>query len=94
MEINAIANNMEKYIAFMLGKHLIFLDSFQFMSSSLDKLACNLPGDALKYTTEAFKNDQFKLMKKKQFILMIIWTHLKSSTTQKYQKRSFLQHSK
>ena len=33
MDINAI-----KYMAFMLGKHLVFLDSFQFMSSSLGKL--------------------------------------------------------
>ena len=37
MNINAIPNNMEKYMAFMLGNHLVFLDSFQFMSSSLIK---------------------------------------------------------
>ena len=35
MNINAIPNNMEKYMAFMLGNHL---DSFQFMSSSVEKL--------------------------------------------------------
>ena len=33
MNINAIPNNMEKYMAFMLGNHLTFIDSFQFMSS-------------------------------------------------------------
>lgn len=38
MDINAISHNTEKYMAFMLGKHLVFLDSFQFMSPSLDKL--------------------------------------------------------
>ena len=38
LNINAIPNNMEKYMAFMLGNHLTFIDSFQFMSSSLDKL--------------------------------------------------------
>ena len=27
LKINAIPNNMEKYMAFMLGKHLVFLDS-------------------------------------------------------------------
>ena len=37
MNINAIPNNMEKYMAFMLGNHLTFIDSFQFMSSSLGK---------------------------------------------------------
>ena len=36
LKINVIPNNMEKYMAFMIGKHLVFIDSFQFMSSSLD----------------------------------------------------------
>ena len=39
MNINAIPNNMEKYMAFMLGNNLTFIDSFQFMSSGLEKLA-------------------------------------------------------
>ena len=43
LNINAIPNNMEKCMAFMLGNHLTFIDSFEFMSSSLDKLASNLP---------------------------------------------------
>ena len=30
LKINAIPNNMEKYMAFMLGNHLNFIDSFQF----------------------------------------------------------------
>ena len=42
LKINAIPNNMEKYMAFMLGNHLTFIDSFQFMSSSLDKLVENV----------------------------------------------------
>lgn len=41
ININAIPNNMEKYMAFMLGNHLTFIDSFQFMSLSLDKLFGN-----------------------------------------------------
>ena len=51
-EINVIPNNMEKYMSFMLGKHLVFLDSFQFMSSGLDRLVSNLPRDAFKCTSE------------------------------------------
>ena len=47
LDINAIPNNMEKYMAFMLRKHLKFIDSFQFMSTSLDKLVSNLPKEAL-----------------------------------------------
>ena len=65
MNINAIPNNMEKYMAFMLGNHLVFLDSFQFMSSSLDNLVKNLPDEAFKYTKQEFKKEKFNLMKQK-----------------------------
>ena len=65
MKINVIPTNMEKYMALMSGKHLIFLDSFQFMSSRLDKLVSDLPDKGFKYISEAFKNEQFKLMKQK-----------------------------
>ena len=50
LDVYVIPNNMEKYMAFMLEKHLIFIDSFQFMSSSLVKLVSNLPNEAFKYT--------------------------------------------
>ena len=65
MNINCIPNNMEKYMAFMLGNHLVFLDSFQFMSSSLDNLIKNLPDEAFKYTKQEFKKEQLNLMKQK-----------------------------
>ena len=54
LNINCIPNNMEKYMALMLGKHLVFLDSFQFMSSSLDRLTANLPENKFKYTSRVF----------------------------------------
>ena len=50
--------NMEKYMAFMLGNHLMFIDSFQFMSWSFDKLVSNLPNDAFKYTSSEIKSDR------------------------------------
>ena len=65
MNINAIPNNMEKYMAFMLGNHLTFIDSFQFMSSSLDKLVSNLPKEALIYTSQKFKGEELDLMSQK-----------------------------
>ena len=65
MNINAIPNNMEKYMAFMLGNHLTFIDSFQFMSSSLDKLVSNLPAEALKYTSKRFQKEKLNLMTRK-----------------------------
>ena len=55
LNINAIPNKRKKYMAFMSGNHLTFIDSFQFMSSSLDKLVSNLPKDDLIYTFKAFE---------------------------------------
>ena len=65
MTINVIPNNMEKYMSIMLGNHLVFLDSFQFMSSSLEKLVGNLQKDNLRYTAQAFKGKKLELMTRK-----------------------------
>ena len=65
MNINAIPNNMEKYMAFMLGNHLTFIDSFQFMSTSLEKLVSNLPKEAFKYTTQTFNDKKLDLISQK-----------------------------
>ena len=65
MNINVIPNNMEKYLAIMLGNHLKFIDSFQFMSSSLDKLVSNLPKESLKYTSKRFIGKKLDLMTRK-----------------------------
>ena len=66
-------------MAFMLGKDLAFLDSFQFMSSSLDKLVSNLPKDDLKYTSKEFTGKKLRLMSQKVCIHTILWTVLKNS---------------
>ena len=64
--ISVIPNNTEKYMAFYLGKHLVFLDSFQFMSTSLAKLANILPEDKFIYTRKYFYDEEkFQLMRKK-----------------------------
>ena len=52
-------------MAFMLGDHLTFINSFQFMSSSLDRLISNLPKEAFKYTSEEFIGKKFDLMSQK-----------------------------
>ena len=51
-------------MAFYLGKHLVFLDSFQFMSCSLEKLTNNLPSDKFTYTDIEF-GEGASLLKKK-----------------------------
>ena len=48
--INVIPNNMEKYMAFMIDRNLIFIDSFQFMNQSLSDLADDLPKDSFYHT--------------------------------------------
>ena len=37
-KINVIPNGLEKNMAFFLNKNLVFIDSMQFMNSSLDNL--------------------------------------------------------
>ena len=44
-KINAIPNGSEKYTSFNNNNKLIFIDSFQFLSSSLDSLDKNLGKD-------------------------------------------------
>ena len=39
LKINVIPNRLEKYMTFFLNKNLVYIDSMQFMNSSLDKLA-------------------------------------------------------
>ena len=65
LNINVIPNNMEKYLAIMVGNNLKFIDSFQFMSSSLDKLVSNLPKESLHFTSKRFKGKQLDLMTRK-----------------------------
>ena len=65
--ISVIAQNFEKYISFTIDA-LKFLDSFQFMSSSLDKLSNNLTKDKFIYTDLEFKvytPTELELLKKK-----------------------------
>ena len=84
LTINVIPNNMEKYMAFMLGNHLTFIDSFQFMSSSLDRPVSNLPKDNLIYTSKVFKGKRLDLMSKKAFTHMTSWIASKSLIKQNY----------
>ena len=66
ISINVIAQISEKYMAFYIGKHLSFIDSFAFMSSSLEKLASNLSEDDFIYTKKYFTDlVQFRLVKRK-----------------------------
>ena len=65
LNIDVIASNAEKYITFKIGKHLKFIDSYQFMASPLANLAKTLPAEKYIYTSEAFSGERLDLMKAK-----------------------------
>ena len=44
---NITPNGLEKYMTFNISNKLVFIDSFQFLSSSLDSLLKNLGKDDL-----------------------------------------------
>lgn len=54
--LSVIPTNIEKYLSFQIGKNLVFIDSFQFMASSLDRLAGNPLGDKFIYTSGEMSN--------------------------------------
>ena len=64
MNVNVIPNGMEKYTAFTMGQRLVFVDSFQFMSSSLASLVESLAPTDFKHLTNEF-GERTELMKRK-----------------------------
>ena len=59
-------------MAFFLSKNLVFIDSMQFMNSSLDKLVKNLSDDDFKYLIKKFGSENLEILKQKLLILMSI----------------------
>jgi hypothetical protein len=65
LEVNVIPNNMEKYMSFSLGKNIVFIDSVQFMTSSLESLANNLSKDEFHQVGKRWKGEVFDLVTQK-----------------------------
>ena len=65
MKIDVIPNRLEKYMTFFLNKNLVFIDSMQFMNSSLDKLVKNLSDNDFKYLIEELDSENLELLKQK-----------------------------
>ena len=63
-KVSVIPNGLEKYMAFTINDNLVFIDSMQFMNSSLDALVNNLSDD-FKYLPQKFSGDLLKLVKQK-----------------------------
>ena len=77
MKIEVIPDRLEKYMTFFLNKNLVFIDSMQFMNSSLEKLVKNLSDNDFKYFSEEFGSKNLELLKQKSVYLMSTWTVLK-----------------
>ena len=52
-------------MAFFLGKNLVFIDSMQFMNSSLDKLVKNFSDEDFKYLVKEFGSENLEILKQK-----------------------------
>ena len=57
-------------MAFIINKSLVFIDSMQFMNSSLDALVKNLTDNDFKYLSKEFNGEQLTLLKQKEIIQM------------------------
>ena len=62
LKINVIPNGLEKYMSFSINNKLSFIDSFRFLSSSLDSLVKNLAKDDFKYLSQEFHNNVLDLV--------------------------------
>ena len=67
LKLNAVPNRLEKYMSFNINNILNFIDSFQFLLSSLDSLVKNLGKNDFKYLSQEFDNNVLDLVKQKGF---------------------------
>ena len=65
VKTDVIPNGFIKYMSLILNKNLVFIDSMQFMNSSLEKLVKNLPDNDFKYLTQEFGSKTLELLKQK-----------------------------
>ena len=63
VKVSVIPNGLEKYMAFTINTILVFIDSMQFLNSSLDSLVKNLSDNDFKYLSEEFSGEFLKLVK-------------------------------
>ena len=68
-KINVILNGLENKKSFKVNNRLIFIDSFQFLSSSLDSLLKNLNKADFKYLSQESDTNILDLVKQKGFYL-------------------------
>ena len=65
INIKLIPRSTEKYMSFIINKKIIFLNSMQFLKTSLDHLAKNLEDNDYKYLLSEFSPDKLEILKRK-----------------------------
>ena len=60
VKVDVIPNGLEKYMSFTINKSLVFIDSMQFIKSSLDTLVKNLMDENFKYLYEELNGEFLK----------------------------------
>ena len=65
VKISVTPNGLEKCMTFFLNKNLVFIDSIQFMNSSLDKLVKNVSDEDFKFFVEEFSSENLELLKQR-----------------------------
>ena len=65
LKINVIPNGLKKYMSFTINNKLSFIDSFQFLSSSVDSSVKNLCKHDFKYFSLEFDKNILDLFKQK-----------------------------
>ena len=90
VKVNVIPNGLEKYMGFTINKNLVFIDSMQFMKSSLDSsLIQNLSDNDFKYLFEKFSVKLLKLVKQKG-----VYPYEYMDSFEKFSENKFLDKSK
>ena len=65
VKVNVIPSGLKRYMDFIINKNLVFIDSMQFMNSSLDELVKNSLDNDFNYLSEEFSGGLLKLVKQK-----------------------------
>ena len=58
-------NGLEKYMAFTVNRNLVFIDSMQFMNSTLDATVKDLSNNDFRYSSQEFSGKLLQLAKQK-----------------------------
>ena len=90
LKINVIPNRLRKKLSFSINNELSSIDSFQFLSSSLDSLVKNLGKDNFKYLSQEFDNNVLDLVKQKAFYAYEYMTDFKILQIKYQAKKIFI----